>query len=995
MKQTPLIGRVAPMGRIGLAGLVALLARMGLAGLVGSFGPMSAVCLRAEGLVAPMTAQQSKQAATMLKQFEASPKGPYLQIRWWCKDGSVFPPAGVPCRTHGGGVQHAELTPQAKQLGTWGMDVGTILTALPFETAFDAARDHWRLKEIVLELYITEAKRGWIYTKAVNYRGARQIEDEEKAGRALLTRLLSDPEWVRKNYFLALQLVGTLPHGLADSRVKRVRNLATALADLDPRFQHIRAKIHSVPSSDDVKRVDEYSKLERVPEASKALLEELLQKLRAQYEGRDSTQAIPKLPEEFKEAAQRLAMARANGDWLKEAAATVLAVRRSVEQSKNGAANLTLLDWNAAILEHAFTMKKPESRTRRELLERQRQWFAMAAGAGLLSMRQYDALHAELGETVSRPEWEPETWRRMVQYIARAAEWTRATVARDFGPVGQHWAAVEPTAVTIVDHLLRSSVALPMTASLDTLVRDGNTAAGIVHAVFGKSVAAGVAGLNPGVAVGKLRIIRDPLDAGGNLDPKGVYVLPETVSDLKPVAGILTLDSGNALSHTQILAANLGIPNATVPSSLLEDLEKYNEQEVFYAVTPRHVVVLRAVSSLNAEEKKLWLEQPASAQRARIQLDTTRLNLENRKLIPLASLRATDSGALVGPKAANLGELASYFPKEVAPGMVIPFGIYYAHIDRVLDGSGKTLRAQIEETFEVVEKMRDRGSEAAEINKFMQPKLAAWRNTIQSMPMLPEFERDLKAELGRVTGADGSYGAFVRSDTNAEDLPEFTGAGLNKTIPNVVGVQKILAAVREVWASPYSDRAFEWRNRALKGSEHVYPSVIVMRSVPSDKSGVIATVNLETGARDEVTVNVSEGTSAVVDGGVAESVLLMPHDKVKLLQQARVTYRRVVSPNGGFMNLPPLKEDYLLTASEIAQLRAMVADVQRKYPPVKGAVAGELPWDIEFGFEKGVLRLFQIRPLVRYQEVAVLQQLTRLEGRRATAAVKVDAAVTQ
>jgi len=958
-------------------------------------GLLAAACLCAEGLVPSMTPQQIRQAAKLLQQFEASPKGPYLQIRWWCKDGSVLPPAGVPCRERGGGVQHAELTPQAKQLGDWGMDVGTILTALPFEQAFDAARDHWRLKEIVLELYLTEAKRGWIYTKAVSYRGARQIEDEEKAGRAILTRLLSDPDWTRRNYFLALQIVGTLPHGLADSRVKRVRNLATALADLDPRFQFIRAKIHSVPGSDDIARVDEYSKLDRVPEASKPLVQELLQRLRAQYEGRDSTQAIPKLPEVFKEVAQRLAAARENGDWLKEAAEATLAIRRTVEQSKNGAANLTLLDWNSAILEHAFSMKKPASRTRRELLGRQRQWFAMAAGAGLLSMRQYDALHAELGEAVSRPEWEPETWRRMVQYISRAAEWSRATVARDFGPVGRHWGAVEPVAVTIVDHLLRSSVALPMTASLDTLVRDGNLAAGIVHSVFGASVAAGVMGLNPGVAVGKLHIIQDPLDAAGDLDPKGVYVLPETVSDLKPVAGILTLDSGNALSHTQILAANLGIPNATVPSSLLDQLDKRHEKEVFYAVTPRNVVMLREAASLSADERKLWLDQPATAQRARIQLDTSRLNLDNRKLLLLSSLRATDSGALVGPKAANLGELASYFPKEVAPGMVIPFGVFYAHIDRVLDGSGKTLRSQIEERFAAAERMRDQGASAVEINKFMQPHLAAWRKTIQSMPMLPEFERELRTELERVLGPDGSYGAFVRSDTNAEDLPEFTGAGLNKTIPNVVGVQKLLAAVREVWASPYSDRAFEWRNRALKGSERVYPSVIVMRSVPSDKSGVIATVNLETGARDEVTVNVSEGVSAVVDGGVAESLLLLPADKVKLLQQARVTYRRVVLPAGGFANMPPIKDDYLLTAAEIAQLRAMLAEVQRRYPPVKGAVAGELPWDIEFGFEKGVLRLFQIRPLVRYQEVEVLQQLTRLEGRRATAAVKVDAAVAQ
>ncbi|HEX5008384.1 MAG TPA: hypothetical protein VFV70_14815, partial [Hyphomonadaceae bacterium] len=89
-----------------------------------------------------MTPQQINQAVKSLKQFETSPKGPYFQIRWFCKDGTEFPPAGVPCRPHGGGVQHATLTEQAKQLSAWGMDVGTILTALPYDDALDAARDN-------------------------------------------------------------------------------------------------------------------------------------------------------------------------------------------------------------------------------------------------------------------------------------------------------------------------------------------------------------------------------------------------------------------------------------------------------------------------------------------------------------------------------------------------------------------------------------------------------------------------------------------------------------------------------------------------------------------------------------------------------------------------------------------------------------------------------------------------------------------------------------
>ena len=163
--------------------------------------------------------------------------------------------------------------------------------------------------------------------------------------------------------------------------------------------------------------------------------------------------------------------------------------------------------------------------------------------------------------------------------------------------------------------------------------------------------------------------------------------------------------------------------------------------------------------------------------------------------------------------------------------------------------------------------------------------------------------------MDRLFGPDGSYGVFIRSDTNAEDLPEFTGAGLNLTVPNQVGRANILKAIRDVWASPFTERAYDWRSRVLRGNDRVYPSVVVLKTVPSDKSGVIATINLESGDRSETTVNVAEGTSAVVDGGVAESLLLKPDGSVRLLQQGRATYRKVAVPTGGFRNAAPVGED--------------------------------------------------------------------------------------
>jgi hypothetical protein len=395
---------------------------------------------------------------------------------------------------------------------------------------------------------------------------------------------------------------------------------------------------------------------------------------------------------------------------------------------------------------------------------------------------------------------------------------------------------------------------------------------------------------------------------------------------------------------------------------------KVRDQELFFSVSQRGVVTIRELASLTPAERTQWLSEPESS-RARLDLDTSRLNLSDTRLRALGELRAGDAGALVGPKAANLGQLASFFPQRVAPGVVIPFGIYWEHIRRTLPGDTVPLDRRISDALAEAERLRQSGADPAAISRFIYPRLAEIRKAIVSMPLLPAFENDLAARLQRDFGADGSFGVFVRSDTNAEDLPGFTGAGLNLTVPNQVGLSNILQAIKDVWASPFTERAYDWRSRILRASDRVYPSVILMRAVPSDKSGVVATVNLETGNTAEITVNMSEGVSAVVDGGVAESLLLKADGGARLLQQARATYRKTLRPGGGFVNLPPIAGDTLLDASEIAQVRRAVADVKEKYPPAKSASGAILPWDIELGFERGELRLFQIRPLVRYREL--------------------------
>jgi hypothetical protein len=143
----------------------------------------------------------------------------------------------------------------------------------------------------------------------------------------------------------------------------------------------------------------------------------------------------------------------------------------------------------------------------------------------------------------------------------------------------------------------------------------------------------------------------------------------------------------------------------------------------------------------------------------------------------------------------------------------------------------------------------------------------------------------------------------------------------------------------------------------------------------------MATANLTNLSFADLTVNVNEGVAAVVDGGVSESLLLQGDGGVRLLAQARAEYRKMPLPKGGYAMVATSGSDSILSSDEITQLRGLAKDVNSKLKAAKDGQGADLPWDIEFGFEKGELRLFQIRPLVRYRETKTLDALGALEGK--------------
>ncbi len=543
----------------------------------------------------------------------------------------------------------------------------------------------------------------------------------------------------------------------------------------------------------------------------------------------------------------------------------------------------------------------------------------------------------------------------------------------------QKLAQIEPNAILFIQDQLRGSPLLFYSRTLDSMQRDANNIAGVHHQMFGQELGVGFRALNPGLARGVLHVHPDPekFDA---FQANGIYLLPETVADLPPIAGIITAGEGNPLSHIQLLARNLGIPNVSVDEQLLPAFDKHDGKDVVMAVSPAGLVEL---SEYGPRWRNILGNGEVNSE-ALIRPDMEKLDLNMKEFVSLDELRASDSGRIVGPKAANLGELRHHFPEAVAVGIAIPFGQFRAVVlDKPYKDSGKTVFEWMVAEYKRLHNLPG-GSEQQE----RQTELfrAELYELILNTRFTTDFIDRLRLSLENTIGPVGSYGLFVRSDTNVEDLPGFTGAGLNLTVVNVVGIENLVKAIPRVWASPFTQRAFAWRQSLMDDPENVYPAVLLLKSVSNDKSGVMVTQDIETGDRNMLSVAVNEGVGGAVDGQSAESLRINLRDgSVRLLASATAVLREVPRASGGVDKLPVSGDQSVLKPDEISQLIAFAKELPSRFPPITDADGNLAPADVEFGFLGGKLQLFQLRPFLESRDSqgrAYLSEMDRtLEGK--------------
>jgi hypothetical protein len=601
-----------------------------------------------------------------------------------------------------------------------------------------------------------------------------------------------------------------------------------------------------------------------------------------------------------------------------------------------------------------------------------------AAGCGFIEIWEWEFLEPILYPVLAEGSFVLETFLTRVEYSLHAVEWGAGTVRAVYGRGVDTFSVFEPLAQGFIDDRTRSSVLLALgevAAELSDLAGRFADSSNRVLDIPGQNQ---VRGLNPGIAIGQLEVVTGAPE-GIELAPDKIYMLLRAPADLKPVAGIATVSEGNAVSHVQLLARNLGIPNAVISLQNLQDLVRHAGETVFYAVSPRGRVVIKPSSQMSSEEKALvesWEKEKGGTV-----LDTGRADLSFTELVSLGSLRATDSGMICGPKAANLGQLSALFPDNVPPGLVIPFGVFRQHLDQTMPGTSFTYWEFMKDVFDGI---ATAGGEQA--------RLAELREAIGGMSFLPGFEDRFRRRFLEVFGEEiGALRVFVRSDTNMEDLQDFTGAGLNLTVGNIRAESDVLKAIREVWASPFTERSYRWRQSALSDPENVFPSVLLLPSVNVDKSGVMITTGLASSDPADVTVAFNWGGAGAVEGQAAETYLLRGSGGDVLLSPAREPEYNYLLPEGGIGKAFVTFDRPILNRSERFQLRQLAQVLRRVLPGTRG-IRSSGPYDVELGFWNESLWLFQVRPFVENKRALSSAYLAAMdEGLPAERVVPLDA----
>ena len=440
--------------------------------------------------------------------------------------------------------------------------------------------------------------------------------------------------------------------------------------------------------------------------------------------------------------------------------------------------------------------------------------------------------------------------------------------------------------------------------------------------------------LNVTRGIGRIHII-EKLDDHVEIGSNEILILNDVPVTLPPVAGIITTKPSTPLSHINLLAKSWGVPNAYIRNAQ-EVFKQYDGWWVTFETKRDTYSIKRADNKALDEYQKGLLN--------RLDMMKTHFDLNQTKIAGLTEQRA-GSVIAYGAKSANLGEvMKSQLSGIIVPnGFTIPFYYYDQFIkENKLDNV----------IYDLLEDKRFVHDPA-----YRRERLAELRERIKQGKMNEELRAEV---LRRVHAEFAGKGLFVRSSTNSEDLPNFNGAGLYTTVPNVKGDEEMVEAIKTVWSSIWNFEAYEARERAGIDHTKVFMGVLIQEGINSESSGVMITTDpYDKDDRDAIYISAKRGLGIkVVEGKkIAEQIVYHTRgNSVQVLTRSDEDSLLTFDENGGVKEIPITGERAVLTDEVIRRLVRAADQIKR--------VFGGRDQDIEWAYMKGQIYIVQSRPYI-------------------------------
>lgn len=403
-------------------------------------------------------------------------------------------------------------------------------------------------------------------------------------------------------------------------------------------------------------------------------------------------------------------------------------------------------------------------------------------------------------------------------------------------------------------------------------------------------------------------------------------------NDLPVVAGIITSELQTPLSHINVLSHSRNTPNMALRGAW--------ESDEFNALVGK--LVYLNVRDSGYELREATIEEALGYWEEREPQDTIYLkkNLAYSELVNMEEVNFTFVDR-IGGKAANFGELLNVRTIEVPTpenAFGIPFYYYHAHMESY------GLNQLIEDLIVDPQFLSD-----AEYRK---NSLEQLKDSIIGSPINQEL-------VSLVTSKINSFSNFeafrFRSSTNAEDLEEFSGAGLYDSYSAKKNheTKTIEAAIKKVWASLWNWRAFEERDYFKIDHLSCAMGILVHRSFPDeDANGVLVSKNLYN-TNPGYTINVQHSEHSIVfpEPGIINDQMILFTWSINSGEDFMLEYL-------SFSNIPELNGNRVMTDEEVFELGYYVTEIKKRFyyemPHNCNCTFNDFGVDIEFKVDSEV-----------------------------------------